>query len=140
MPQSVTLELPDSIYEQFKRTADITEQKVEEVVMKALFASLPPSVDDVPLEMQPELIALENLSDAELWQVAQATISKHKQRKWKHLIEKNRDGTLTEEEQHHLNQLVTEADRMTLRKAHAYALLKWRGHRLPTVEEMQKKK
>jgi hypothetical protein len=140
MPQMLTLELPDSIYKRFKRRAEATEQSVEEVIMKTLSASLPPSPDEVSSDMQQELLAIESLNDDELWQVAQSTMSKDKLRKWKHLMEKNTNGVLTQEEQCRLNAFVTEADRITLRKAHAYALLKWRGYRLPTLEEMQKKK
>ena len=140
MPQMLTLALPDSIYKRFKWRAEAAAQSVEEVIMKTLSASLPPSPDEVSSDMQQELLALESLGDDELWQVAQATMSKDKLRKWKQLMEKNTNGVLTQAEQRRLNGFVTEADRITLRKAHAYALLKWRGYRLPTLEEMQKKK
>ncbi|MCZ6680370.1 MAG: hypothetical protein O7E52_24330 [Candidatus Poribacteria bacterium] len=139
MSQLVTLKLPDSIYARFKRMAEATEQPVEEAVMKSLTASLPPSVDDVPLEVQPELIALERLNDTVLWEVAQSTMSKYKLRKWKRLMDTNQERTLTDEEQHKLNAFVTEANRLALRKAHAYAVLKWRGHSLPTLEQIQEK-
>ncbi len=35
-----------------------------------------------------------------------------------------------------LDQLVQEADLRTLRKAYDGVLLKWRGHRLPTLAEL----
>lgn len=35
-----------------------------------------------------------------------------------------------------LDQLVNEFDRLHLRKAHAYALLKERGHQFPSMDEL----
>jgi hypothetical protein len=53
------------------------------------------------------------------------------------LLEKNRQGTLSEEEQTSLERLRSMADRLMLRKAYAYVLLKWRGHRLPSLASLE---
>jgi hypothetical protein len=45
MPQSVTLELPDSVYERFRRMAEATTRNVEDAVMETLSSSLPPAKD-----------------------------------------------------------------------------------------------
>lgn len=47
------------------------------------------------------------------------------------LLDRNADGLLTPAEHDELERLREEADRFMLRKAHAAALLRWRGH--PTV-------
>jgi hypothetical protein len=52
------------------------------------------------------------------------------------LLDKNADETISESERLELTQLRVESDRMMLRKAHAAALLRWRGHQLPPAEKL----
>lgn len=52
------------------------------------------------------------------------------------LLEKNRTGSMTPEERQELADLRVEADRLMVRKAYAWAILRWRGHRGPPVEEL----
>jgi len=73
-----------------------------------------------------------------LWAVARSKMAIPKQRRWKRLLDKNRQGTLTESERQDLEQLLAEGDRLTLSKAHAYLLLKERGHRIPELERLQR--
>ena len=53
------------------------------------------------------------------------------------LREKRRAGTITETEQTALDQLTQEADLLTLRKAYAAVLLKWRGYKLPSLATLE---
>jgi len=135
--QTVTLRLPESIYRQTKRAAENMKRPLEQVLVDTLSAVMPPSVDDVPVELQEELMVLENLDDETLWETAKNVMSPAHQRKWKRLMQKNKAGTLTSREQHDLEDLIAESERIMLRRAHAYTLLKWRGHRLPTLRELQ---
>ena len=50
---------------------------------------------------------------------------------YQELLEKNADGLITASERLELERLRLEADRFMLRKAHAAALLRWRGHTVP---------
>ncbi len=52
------------------------------------------------------------------------------------LRERKADGTLTPEGQEWLTRISQDADAVTLRKAHAYVLLKSRGHHLPTLADL----
>jgi hypothetical protein len=61
-----------------------------------------------------------------------------RQRKLHRLLDKNSDGTLTTMVRRELESLRKEGDRLMLRKAHAAVILKWRGHRIPTVDELRK--
>lgn len=45
---------------------------------------------------------------------------------------------LSDEERARLNTLREESDLLMLRRSCAYALLKWRGHRIPTLSELQR--
>jgi hypothetical protein len=92
----------------------------------------------LPPEVEAELEALERLNDDVLWAVARSRMNAPKQRRWYRLLEKNRQGTLTEEEQAELARLMSDGDRLTLCKAQAYLLLKQRGHRIPELEKLQR--
>lgn len=60
------------------------------------------------------------------------------QRELERLLCKNQAGTLTEREQQRLDKLQRKADRVMLRKVRAAVLLRFRGHRLPTLEELRR--
>ena len=136
--QSVTLQLPEFIYERVRRTAEATKRPVEEVLVKTIEAVMPPSVDDLPLSYRQEFLAMESLSDGELLKSAESVMSPTQQRRYSLLLRKNQKGVLTEKEREQLAQLGAEARKLTLCKSHAYALLKWRGHPIPTLAELRK--
>ena len=135
--QTVTLRLPEGIYRQAKSVAEAMKRPLEQVLVNTLSSVMPPSVDDVPVEFREEMTALENLSDEALWETAKNVMPSVRQRKWKRLMQKNKAGTLSLREQRGLDNLITESERIMLHRAHAYALLKWRGHRIPTLRELQ---
>ena len=135
--QSVTLRLPEAIYRRLQRTAEMTHQPLEDVVLQTILGNLPPSVDEAPAELRDELIALQTLAEDELWAVARSTMNPDQQRRLEHLLRKNSRGTLTQRECEELERLGEEVDRLTVRKAYAYALLRWRGYPVPTLEELE---
>ena len=138
MAQTVTLQLPEAIYERVKRTAEATKRPLEDVLLKTLESALPPSVEDLPIEYQGEFTAMESLNDEELWNIAESKIPTAQQSLYSRLLSKNQAGTLKDIEKRQLSDLGAEARKLTLCKAHAYALLKWRGHRIPTLAELGK--
>jgi hypothetical protein len=94
--------------------------------------------DDLPSPLREELRALEDLGDEALWEVAQSRLPPTRQRVYNRLLRKNSQGTITAREKETLHALGEEARRLTLKKAHAYMLLKWRGHHIPSREELQR--
>lgn len=137
MGHTVTVRLPEDIYSRLAQSAQVTNKPMEELVVQSVKAGLPPSVNDLPSDIRQECLALERLSDKQLWRVAESTLSAGRQRRYTHLLRKNQAGTSDERERQQLTQLGEEARRLTLRKAYAYALLKWRGHRIPTSAELK---
>lgn len=135
--RTLTIRLPDEVYARLQHAARGNEKRVRQVAVQMLSAALPPG-DTLPQGIQQELDVLESLSDDVLWAVARSKIAVSKQRRWKRLLDKNRQRTLTELEQQALEQLTAEGDRLTLYKAHAYLLLKERGHRIPELERLQR--
>ena len=137
MAQTVTLELPQTIYLPARRMAEVTNRSLEDLLVRALEASLPP-LDGLPSELVEDLVELESLDDESLRQVMVSKVPTAQQRELDRLLRKNQAGTLTEQERQKLDRLQREADRVMLRKARAAVLLRFRGHRLPTLEELRR--
>jgi hypothetical protein len=137
MAQTVTLELPQAIYLPARRMAEVTNRSLEDLLVSALKASLPP-LDGLPSELVEDLVELESLDDESLRQVMVSKVPTAQQRELDRLLRKNQAGTLTEQERQKLDRLQREADRVMLRKARAAVLLRFRGHRLPTLEELRR--
>ena len=137
MTHTVTVHLPEDIYDRLKQSAQVTQKPMEELVVQSVRAGMPPLLSDLPAKDQEAFLILERLSDEELWQVAKNTLPAGHQRRYSYLLRKNQTGTLTEPEEEQLSEFGAEARNLTLRKAYAYALLKWRGHRIPTPSELR---
>jgi hypothetical protein len=135
--QTITLSLPETLRKQLEAQARAKARSLEEVAVQVLVRSLPPPVeDDLPLALQAELKAMRHLSDESLWQIAESTMNADKVALYDVLLERLHANMLTPEGREWLARLREEADALMLRKAHAYALLKSRGHKLPALEEL----
>jgi hypothetical protein len=136
MTRTVTVGLPEGIYARLKRSAEATSRSVEELVVQSVKAGMPPSVSDFAPEYGEECLALERLSSSRLRQIARAKLPEGRQRRYNHLLTKNQAGALSEREQEMLKHFGDEARRLTVRRAYAYALLRWRGQPIPTPHEL----
>jgi len=110
----------------------------EEFLAERLMEAVPSLAGDLPSPLREEVKALENLDDEALWRAAQSQLPPACQRLYSRLLAKNSAGTITAHERETLHALGEEARRLTLKKAHAYMLLKWRGHHIPSREELKK--
>lgn len=126
----VVVELPDDVYERVERTAKGLQQPIDRALVKIVEAGLP-SLAKVPAGYRPELEALEEMTDDELWEVAKAEMSGVQQDRLDELLRKNQSEGLSAAEQQELDQLHAEANRLMLRKSYAQVILKWRGHPVP---------
>lgn len=136
--RTLTVELPETLYNHFVAQAQAKQQNVDEIVLDTLSLHGPPTVeDDLPPKLQIELSAMANLSDEALRVIAQSTMNDDKIALYDLLLERNQSGDLTGEGRQLLESLHEEADFLMLRKAHAYALLQSRGHKLPSIQELR---
>lgn len=135
MSQNVTLTLPDSFFQPIQRTAQATSQPIEELLLHALQASLPP-LEGLPDDVIENLTALETLNDQSLWQVMGETVPAALQRELSELLERQQSASLTGAERERLTMLQQQADLVMLRKARAAVLLRFRGKRIPTPAEL----
>lgn len=102
------------------------QSPVERVIVETLDTALP-SFDDAPPEMVDELAAMSTLSDKNLWEAARRTMPAKQQARLRRLSAAQHDRPLKPVEVRQLDELMNEYGRVTLRKAHAYALLHKRG-------------
>ena len=72
--QTVTLELPEPLWEWAKRTATVTQRPVEKVLVDSLSATMPPPLDDIPDEFHEELALLETKNDDDLWEITRLSM------------------------------------------------------------------
>ncbi|MBI1928256.1 hypothetical protein HYR99_28925 [Candidatus Poribacteria bacterium] len=140
MPHTVTLTLPEGVYENYQQKAQAINKPVKQVIEEVVCADQPspPSVDDAPEYLHADLKALEKLSHEELRCLAESHLEPAKQRKLSRLLDKNQTGTITKKEHQQLDELLQEGQRLMVIKAHAWVLLKWRGERIPTYEELRR--
>ncbi|ETX07907.1 hypothetical protein [Candidatus Entotheonella palauensis] len=134
--QIVTLQLPEALYVRLQQHAQATHQPFDEIARRAIEAGAPPSWEDVPAEFQTDLAALDRLDDDALWRLARSRQSEIERTRYADLLDQNAKGELLDAGQAELVRLRTEADRLMLRKAHAAALLRWRGHHIPPADSL----
>ena len=134
--QNVVLPLPESLYLRLQQTAQATRQTLTDVLLHAVQVGSPPNWEESPAMFQADLAALDRLDDESLWRVVRLHRDETEMDRHQELLDRNSEGTLTESEHTELVALRTGADRLMLRKAHAAALLRWRGHTLPPSDQL----
>ncbi|MBI3915182.1 MAG: hypothetical protein HY327_13480 [Chloroflexi bacterium] len=127
MEQTITLQLPDEVLRRYQRGATAARKVLEEFLADRLADLAPPSVDNLPSPLREELRDLERVSDTALRQVVQSRLPTPRQRTYSRLLRKQSQGALSTREKETLRHLGEQARQITLRKAHALMLLKWRG-------------
>jgi hypothetical protein len=131
------MQLSEETYARLKQACEVLQQPLETVLIHTIQAGLPPSVDDLPSEQQEAFTVMARLSDRKLWAIARSVLPPARQRRLTQLLSKNQSGVLSARERRALEALHREVNLLTLRKAHAYALLKWRGRSVPVLAELQ---
>ena len=126
---TITLQIPEILYQRLVNTAHATDRSLEAVLLHALQIGSPPNWSDVPEEFQADLAALDRLADDALWSIAQDQKAAAEMERHYWLLAQKQERSLTDSEQIELSQLKVMVDRFMIRKAHAAALLKWRGYK-----------
>ena len=134
--QAVTIKLPNDIYEQLQRTAELTHQPLDTVIAQSLSHSLSPLLEEIPQKYQPDVFPLLDMSDKVLQEEVENTFPVETWAEYETLLQDKKERVLSETEQARLNELRYQADVMTLRKAYAAILLKRRGYRIPSISEL----
>jgi hypothetical protein len=134
--RTVTMQVPENLYLRLQHTARATQQSFEETLLRALQVGSPPTWETAPAEFQADLAALDRLDDAALWRIARHRAAPAQMDRYQALLDKSSNETLSTGDGEELTQLRAEFDRQMLRKAHAAALLQWRGHQIPPADKL----
>jgi hypothetical protein len=127
MTDPIVLTIPQDIATRARQIAEMIEQPVEQVLIEHL-KTLATPLPTLPPEEQAELDALRHLSDDALWTIAREQMPEDVQIHARKLMNKNAQGTSTDEDSAALEKLVERGDRLMLRKAEAAAILRQRGY------------
>jgi hypothetical protein len=124
---TITLKLPDALAERAGAAAQAMHRPLEDVLAAMLDGALP-ALDDVPADIQAELVEMTWWDDATLMATADETLSEAQQL---HLAQLSATAPLSDAQREELEALRAEYGKITLRKARAMALLSIRsGKRL----------
>lgn len=99
MAATVTLQIPDPIYQRLVNTANATGRSIKGVMLYALKVDTPPDWDNVPDEFKADLAALDRLEDEALWKIATARKTAEDMARHDELLDRNQNGTLSQTEQ-----------------------------------------
>jgi hypothetical protein len=127
--------VPDELYERLQREAAAARVPIEDVAAKALATGLPPGLDDIPVRHRDALRRLETLPSGDLWDVLRERFPDESTARQADLLDRNSREVLSPKERTELRRLGNAANRLMLRRAHAAALLRWRGHTVPFPRE-----
>lgn len=131
-----TISIPDRLYQKAKEVARQKSLSVDEVIRVGLEGVFVESMLDIPLDEQAELKAMTYLSDDALFNMMREQMQQAKQVRMSALMDKNSQGTITDEEYAELAELVEDGQRLTLRKATAMNILMDRGYKV-TLDDLK---
>jgi len=136
MAQAITIHIPDTLYDQLKRTAELSQRSIDTIVVHSLSHSIAPLLEDIPAEYQADVYPLLEMDEAALQAEVRRIFQKDRWSTYEALLEKKTEGRLTEKEKAKLDILRREADILMFRKAYAAVLLKRRGSHPPSLHEL----
>ncbi len=127
--QSVSVQVPESIFRRLQRVAEHTHRSVEDVLATSVDVALP--VDpSLPSDLADELASLTMFSDDALWAAAESSLSPAQQSRLEQLTQAGGERRLSVAETAELQQLLELYDRSVLRRAKALSILAYRGYDL----------
>jgi hypothetical protein len=66
MSQTLTIRIPDALFNQLKRAAELARQPADTIIAQSLAHSLPPLLEEIPFQYQPDVFPLLQMNDANL--------------------------------------------------------------------------
>lgn len=124
--QTVTVDLPDKIYQRVKKQSKMTQRSIPEEVAAVLTDALLDS-EQLPETLESELSQLQFLTEDELWRAAQLRPTSEESEQMQRLLEKQQREGLTRVERQEVARLSAFFNRIMLVRAEAAVQLKRRG-------------
>lgn len=132
--QTVTVQLPETLYQQVKQRARQMQRSIEDELVAVVSAALP-TIDDLPDDIADDMAQLAYLTDDELWQAARTILTALQSEQMQELLSKRQREGLTPQEEEEAKRLVHYYDRTMLVRAQAVVLLKERGHDISSLKQ-----
>ena len=136
MTHTITIELSDTLFDQLKRTAELTQRPLARLVTQSLVQTITPLMEDIPADYQREVYPLLEMDENALMAQTQMVFPAEQWAAYETLLAKKKEEPLTSTEAAHLARLRRQADLLMLRKGYAALLLQRRGYRPPAVDEL----
>jgi hypothetical protein len=132
--QSLTLTIPDALFQQIKKHAAFSGRAVEDELL--VLAAMALAQDEIPADILEAVAALPQLDDEALWQTARSSkLAPNQSREIERLQHRRQRASLIPAEQQRLAHLLHQYRRALLVRAHAAGLLKDRGHNVDVLLE-----
>lgn len=125
--RTITLDIPEALFERVQHTAVARARRIEEVVLEAVATALPP-LADLPRDLADDIAKLAFLNDAALFRAARSVAPANLHAEMTELLSRKGSGELPEREQARLDELVQMHEAVALRRAQAAVLLQRRGY------------
>lgn len=125
--QSVTIRLPEPIYQQLKRQAERAHRSIEDELLEVVAAAVPVA-DELSEDLGEAIPPRVAIDDETLWRTARHRLRTDAAERLESLGEKRQREGLTEAEVQEAAILTSQYECVMLVRAHAAALLKQRGH------------
>ena len=121
--QSVTLDLPEDLYERVRQAAADSHKPLESVLVETIALLFG---DESINDLSPN--KLDTFTDVQLWAVVQRRLAWPQDARLRELTVLGKSGALTADEQVELERLVGVVNHYVLLRSKALLLLKQRGH------------
>lgn len=125
--QSVTIELPQNVYEQIEQAAQKRKRPLDQLLVESVTA-VAPVLDTAPLSLRSALAQLAYLNDAALWQAARTSMPPEQRTRLEQLHHKAQKEGLTQEEKEEEERLLKLYRETLLVRAQAAVLLSQRQY------------
>lgn len=132
---AVTLDLPETVYNQIQRAAEKAQRPVEDILIEAV-AAVAPVMNIAPIEMRSSLAQMAYLNDAALWQAARTTMPVEQRTRLEMLHQQQQAGhPLTAAEEAEEQTLLALYRETLLVRAQAAVLLKQRNYDVSNLQQ-----
>lgn len=125
--QTLTLNIPDDLYQRLKQLAAQSGRTIEEEAQNVLATGVPTGEGMTP-ELEEMLAGMALLDDEALWRAARNELAREAAEEIRRLRAKRERKGLSDAEKQRLADLLYQYDKGILIRAEAAALLKQRGH------------
>ncbi len=134
--QTVTVSLPDVLYQQVKQRARRMRRSIEDELVAMVTAALP-AIDELAADIAGDIKPLALLTEAELCEAARATLSASESERMQVLLLKRQREGLKPEEEEELECLVHHYNQIMLARAQAIDLLEQSGHDISNLKQIE---